>query len=318
LLVLVALVLSPLAHAQNYPTRPVSVICALAAGTGVDVTARLYSEALASRLGQPFVVENRPGGAQMIAIDTVKNAPADGYTLGVYTSAAIAIRPTVLKKPTYDPLKDFVPIAQYLKSAFVIVVNPKLPPKTVAGLVDHIKSEGGSIGFAISSIGGAPHLAGAWFGERFGVKLSPVPYKNSPQAFADVAAGHMPLSIADVGTALPLIRAGQLRALAVTTASRLPTLPDVPTLAETANIKDFELVSWHVLNARADTPKPIVERLHSEMKSIMADPELIKRVSGLGLLPHPVPPIPETQAYIKSEIDKWGGLIRSLGLAGSI
>ena len=153
---------------------------------------------------------------------------------------------------------------------------------------------------------------------NFGVPLTAVPYKQSPQAFQDVAAGHVPLSFADAGTALPLITSGQLRALAVTTTARLPTLPDVPTLAEALKVPDLELVSWHVLSAPANTPAAVVNRLHEEMKVIMADPEISAKVASLGLLPHAVAPVPEAQAYIKSEIEKWAGVIRKLGLAGSI
>ena len=309
--------LSP-AHAQTYPARQVSVVCALGAGTGVDITARIYSERLQKRLGQPFIVENRPGAAQMVAVDSVKKAAPDGYTLGVFTSAAMAIRPTMMKKPTYDPTKDFIPVAQYLKSAFVLVVNPDLPIKSIADLVKYVKSQPGKVSYAISSIGGAPHLAGEFLSLHFGIPLAAVPYKQSPQAFQDVAAGHIPLSFADAGTALPLIRSGKLRALAVTTAFRLPTLPDVATLAESLTIKDLELVSWHVLTAPAGTPDPVVNLLHREMKAIMADAEVTRRVASLGLLPHAVAPVPEAQAYIKSEIDKWGGVIRKLGLAGTI
>jgi tripartite-type tricarboxylate transporter receptor subunit TctC len=306
------------AHAQTYPARQVQVICALGAGTGVDITARLYSERLQKRLGQPFVVENRPGGAQMVAVDSVKNAAPDGYTLGVFTSAAMAIRPTMMKNATYDPVKDFIPVAQYLKSAFVLVVNPDLPIKSIADLVKYVKAQPGKVGYAISSIGGAPHLAGEFLSIHVNIPLAAVHYKQSPQAFQDVAAGHIPLSFADAGTALPLITSGKLRALAVTTASRLPTLPEVATLAEALNVKDLELVSWHVLSAPANTPAPIVNRLHDEMKLIMADPAVTAKVASLGLLPHPVPPVAEAQAYIKSEIDKWGGVIRKLGLAGTI
>jgi tripartite-type tricarboxylate transporter receptor subunit TctC len=306
------------AQAQSYPSRQVQIICALGAGTGVDITARLYSERLQKRLGQPFVVENRPGAAQMVAVDTVKNAAPDGYTLGVFTSAAMAIRPTMMKKPTYDPVKDFIPVAQYLKSPFVLVVNPNLPVKSVPELITYLKSQTGKVGYAISSIGGAPHLAGEYFATNFGVPLAAVPYKQSPQAFQDVAAGHISLSFADAGTALPLITGGKLRALAVTTAFRLPTLRDVPTLAEALKVKDLELVSWHVLSAPANTPAAVVNRLHEEMKLIMADGEVTAKVASLGLLPHPIPPVQEAQAYVQSEIEKWGGVIRKLGLAGTI
>jgi tripartite-type tricarboxylate transporter receptor subunit TctC len=306
------------AHAQSYPSRQVLVVCALGAGSGVDITARLYSERLQKRLGQPFVVENRPGAAQMVAVDSVKNAAPDGYTLGVFTSAAMAIRPIMMKKPTYDPVRDFIPVAQYLKSPFVLVVNPDLPVRSVPELVTYIKSQPGKVAYAISSIGGAPHLAGEYIATHFGLQLAAVPYKQSPQAFQDVAAGHVPLSFADAGTALSLITSGKLRALAVTTATRLPTLPDVPTLAEAVKVNDLELVSWHVLSAPANTPAPVVNRLHDEMRLIMADPEIAAKVASLGLLPHPVPPVAEAQAYIKSEIEKWGGVIRKLGLAGTI
>ncbi len=170
-------------HAQSYPSRQVSVICALGAGSGVDITARLYSERLQKRLGQPFIVENRPGAAQMVAVDSVKKAAPDGYTLGVFTSAAMAIRPTMMKKPTYDPLNDFIPVAQYLKSAFVLVVNPDLPVKSVADLVKYVKSQPGKVGYAISSIGGAPHLAGEYFAAHFGVSLSGPAAPGSSSSF---------------------------------------------------------------------------------------------------------------------------------------
>lgn len=318
LLALAASILISPALAQSYPTRQVSVICSLGAGTGVDITTRVYSERLAKHFGQPFVVENRPGSAGMIAVDAVKKAAPDGYTLGVYTSASMAIRPTMLKRPTYDPLRDFVPVAQYLKSAFVLVVNPDLPIHSIADLVGYVKAQPGKVSYAISGIGGAPHLTGEFLAMHFGMALAPAPYKQSPQAFQDVAAGHIPLSIADAGTALPLITIGRLRALAVTSAFRLPTLPEVQTLAEALQIKDLELVSWHVLSAPSSTPRPVVDSLHRQMQAIMADPEVVKRVASLGLLPHAVPSIEATQAYIQAEIDKWGGLIRKLGLAKSV
>lgn len=306
------------AQAQNYPTRSVQVICALGAGTGADIAARLFSEQLQKRLGQPFVVENRPGAAQMVAVDNVKNATPDGHVLGVYTSAAMAIRPIMMKNPTYDPVKDFVPIAQYLKSAFVLVANPNLPVKTVGELVTYLKAQPGKVSYATSGIGGASHLAAEYLVAHYNVQLATAPYTQSTQALSDVAAGHVPLAIADAATALPLITSGQLRALAVTSASRLSTMPDVQTFAEALEVKDLELVSWHILSAPANTPAPVVNRLHEEMKVIMADPEIIKKVEDLGLLPHPIASVAETQAYIKSEVEKWGAIIRKLGLAGTI
>jgi tripartite-type tricarboxylate transporter receptor subunit TctC len=318
LLAVLSVAFSSFALAQSYPSKPIRMVVPFPPGGAADLTARVVSGPLGQALGQPVVLDYKAGADGAIAGNDVKNAAPDGYTLGVFTSAAMAIRPTMMKKQTYDPVKDFIPVAQYLKSPFVLVVNPKLPVKSVSELITYLKSQPGKVGYAISSIGGAPHLAGEYVALNFGVPLSAVPYKQSPQAFQDVAAGHVPLSFADAGTALPLIISGQLRALAVTTTTRLPTLPEVPTLAEALKVPDLELVSWHVLSAPANTPAAIVNRLHEEMKVIMADPEITAKVASLGLLPHPVAPVPEAQAYIKSEIEKWGGIIRKLGLAGSI
>jgi tripartite-type tricarboxylate transporter receptor subunit TctC len=310
-LALAALVQSPHAHAQAYPTRQVQVICALGAGTGVDITARLYSERLQKRFGQPFVVENRPGGAQMVAVDSVKKAAPDGYTLGVFTSAAMAIRPTMMKKATYDPVNDFIPVAQYLKSAFVLVVNPDLPIKSIADLVKYVKSQPGKVGYAISSIGGAPHLAGEFLAIHLGIPLAAVPYKQSPQAFQDVAAGHIPLSFADAGTALPLITSGKLRALAVTTLKRTALLPDVGSVAELA-IPNFEATAWHALVGPANLPKDVLATVHKAMMATLKDPATSKQLTGLGLDIMPTTP-EELAAYVKAEIPKWTALIKASG-----
>jgi tripartite-type tricarboxylate transporter receptor subunit TctC len=305
------------ACADDYPTRPITAIVQLAAGTGMDTIVRLYGDKLAQRLGQPMVIENRPGGAGHAATDGILKAPADGYTLAVMTSSVMAIRPTMFKKLPYDPLKDFTPISLYLKSPFVLVVNPALPIHSVPELIAYIKQRPGQISFSSPSVGGAPHLVGEYLKQRYGIEMAHVPYRNSPQAIADVAAGHVPLTFAEAGASLALIRDGKLRALAVTSTARLGTLPDVPTFAEASGIADFEAVSWHVLIIRAATPKQIVGRLHAEMNGIMAAPDMKRGIESLGLIPQDPPSIEETQRYIKSEIDKWGILVKSLGLEGS-
>ena len=221
----------------------------------------------------------------------------------------MAIRPSMFKKPPYDPNTDFIPISHYLKSPFVLVVNPDLPIKSVPELIAYVKARPGKIAFSSTSIGGAPHLSGEYINQRFGVQMTHVPYKISPQAIQDVAAGHVQLTFAEAAASLPLIREGKLRALAVTSTTRLGTLPDVPPFAEASGIPDFEAVSWHMLFGRLGMPKEIVDRLHTEMTRIIATPELQTRMSSLGLIPYPPPPIAESQRYIKSEIDKWGGLV---------
>jgi tripartite-type tricarboxylate transporter receptor subunit TctC len=314
--------LSPLslstADAQSYPTRPITVVVALAPGTGMDIVVRTYADKLSQSLGRPIVIENRPGNAGLAAVDGTLKAPADGYTLLAATSSAMGIRPTMFKKPPYDPNTDFIPVAHYLKSPFVLVVNPDLPIKSVPDLIAYVKARPGKIAFSSTSVGGAPHLAGEYINQRFEVQMTHVPYKISPQAIQDVAAGHVQLTFAEAAASLPLIRDGKLRALAVTSTTRLGTLPDVPPFAEASGIPDFEAVSWHMLFARAGVPREIVDRLHAEMVRIMATPELQTRMTSLGLIPYPPPPIAETQRYIASEIQKWGGLVKTLGLAGSI
>jgi tripartite-type tricarboxylate transporter receptor subunit TctC len=316
--VLTALGLLSPAHAQDYPSRQITVVVALAAGTGMDIIVRTYAEKLSQTLGRPIIIENRPGNAGLAAVDGALKAPPDGYTLLAATSSAMAIRPTMFKKPPYDPNTDFVPISHYLKSPFVLVVNPDLPIKSVPDLIAYAKARPGKVAFSSTSIGGAPHLSGEYINQRFGVQMTHVPYKISPQAIQDVAAGHVQLTFAEAAASLSLIRDGKLRALAVTSTTRLGTLPDVPPFAEASGIPDFEAVSWHMLFARAGVPKPIVDRLHSEMTRIIATPELQTRMTSLGLIPYAPPAIAESQRYIKSEIEKWGGLVKNLGLAGTI
>ena len=304
-------------QAQTYPTRSVNIVVALAAGTGMDVIVRLYAEQLARRLGQPFIIENRPGSAGMAAMEAILKAPPDGYTLGAATSSALAIRPSMFKKLPYDVLVDFVPVALYLKSPFVLVVNPALPIHSVPDLIKYIKERPGQLSFSSTSIGGAPHLAGEYLKQRFGLDMIHVPYRNSPQAISDVAAGHVPLTFAEAGVSIPLIKDGKLRALAVTSATRLPVLPEVPTLAQAADAPDFEAVSWHALIMRSGSPPAIVDKLHEEMKAIMAQPEMKAAISNLGLIPEIPAPIELTRIYIQHEMAKWGALVNSLGLQES-
>jgi tripartite-type tricarboxylate transporter receptor subunit TctC len=314
-LALAALLPSRQAPADNYPSRPVTIIVSLAAGTGMDTLARLYGEKLAQRLGQPVVIDNRPGGAGVVAGETIAKGSSDGYTLAVATSAVLAIRPTLFKQRPFDPLTDFVPISHYVKSPFVFIVNPALPVRSVPEFIAYAKERPGQLSYSSSGIGGAPHLTAELLKQKFGFDMAHVPYRNSPQSIADVAAGHV--AIAEAGASLPLIKDGKLRPLAVTSATRFPTLPDVPPLAEAVGIADLEAVSWHVIFARHDTPRAIVDKLHAEMKAIMATPEMQQKIMDIGLIPHDSPSVEGIQGYIKSETEKWGALVRQLGLEGS-
>jgi tripartite-type tricarboxylate transporter receptor subunit TctC len=316
-LTLAAIAWSTPARAEGYPSRPITIIVSLAAGTGMDTLVRIYGEKLSQALGQPVVIENKPGGAGVVAGETIAKGPPDGYTLAVATSAILAIRPTLFKVRPFDPLVDFVPISHYVKSPFVLIVTPSLPVSTVPEFIKYVKQRPGQLSYSTSGVGGAPHLTGELLKQRFAFDMGHVPYRNSPQSIADVAAGHIAASIAEAGASLPLIKDGKLKALAVTSGTRFPTLPDVPTLAEALATPDLEAVSWHVIFARHDTPPPIVNRLHEEMQRIMATPEMAQRIAAIGLIPYQSPSVEGIKAYIKAETEKWGALVRQLGLQGS-
>jgi tripartite-type tricarboxylate transporter receptor subunit TctC len=319
-LALAAAMLAPgaTAGAQDYPNRPITIVVPLAAGSGMDSLVRIYADKLQTALGQPVVVENRPGASLMLAAATVAKAPADGYTLLVSTSSAMAINPVLYKSINYNPVKDFVPISFYVKSPMILVVNPDLPAKNVPELIKLLKESGKPLTYSSPGAGVAQHLSMEYMKKRFGLDITHVPYKNTPQSITDIAAGHVNLGFAEAGASLPLIRDGKLRALAVSANSRIPSLPDVPPFSEAASAPDFEAVSWHMLFAPTGTPQPVVDRLHAEMKKIMADPEMIKLTEKIGLIPVQSPDIKGIEAYLASEREKWGGLVKQIGLEGTM
>ncbi len=312
-----ALGLPQAAHAQSYPSKTVTIVVPLAAGSGMDVLARFYGDKLQTKLGKPFVIENKPGAALMLAAATVAAAPPDGHTLVVSTGTVLAINPVLYKKVNYDPQKDFAPISLYAKAPFFLVVNNDLPVKSVPDLIKYAKEATTPVTFASLGIGTPLHLAGEYMKQHYDANMTHVPYRNTGQALSDLVAGHVKISFAEAGATLPLVREGKLRLLAVTAAARLPNLPDIPTFAEAASDPQFELVSWHALFAPAATPNEIVLRLNAEMNAIIGDPDMQQRIAGMGLMPVGTPPLAEVETFIASERDKWGSLIRKLGLEGT-
>ncbi len=302
------------AQAQGYPSKPVTLIVPLAAGTGMDTLARIYAEPLGHALGKPVVIENKPGAGLMLGTAAIAAAAPDGHTIGISTATPMAANQVLYKKISYDPTKDFAPIYFYVKSPFVLVVDPKLPINSVPELIKYAKASPNPMTYSTAGVGSSQHLSMEFMAQQFGLKFTHVPYRNSPQAIADIAAGHVNVGFAEAGASLPLIRAGKLRALAVSSLTRLPTLPDVLPFAEASGAKDFEAVSWHILFAPAATPKPIVERLHQEMRKIMSTPEMKKRALDIGLLPLDSPPLDGIKSYLTSEQQKWGSLVTKLGL----
>ncbi|MEA2877627.1 MAG: hypothetical protein QOF14_2823 [Hyphomicrobiales bacterium] len=303
--------------AAQYPNRPVTIIVSLAAGSGMDVLVRLYADRLSQSLGKPVIVENRPGASLMLAANAVAQSAPDGHTLLVSTSSAMAINLTLFRQVTYDPERDFVPISLYVKSPFILVVNPDVPAKTVPELIAYIKANQGKLSYSSPGAGVAQHLSMEYMKNQFGLDITHVPYRATPQSIQDIAAGHIAMGWAEAGASLPLIKDGKLRALAVSSATRLPLLPDVPPLAEAAPAPGFEAVSWHMLLAPAQTPREIVDRLHDEMKRVLAEPDLKQKIETIGLIPFDTPSVEDTRAYRRAEQEKWGALVKRLGLEGS-
>src|SRR5262245_46557976 len=246
-LALMALQAPAPAAAQSYPTRPITIIVPLAAGTGMDTVVRLYADELSKSLGRSVVVDNRPGAATMIGTEAVAKAAPDGYTLLVATSSAMAINPVLYKKIAYDPVRDFVPISFYVKSPFILVVNPELPVKSVPELIKYARAKSANpLTFSSPGAGVPQHLSGEYLKQKFGIEMTHVPYRNTGQSITDIAAGHVSLGFVEAGASVPLIKDSKLRALAVSASTRLPLLADVPPFSEAANAPDFEAVSWHI------------------------------------------------------------------------
>jgi tripartite-type tricarboxylate transporter receptor subunit TctC len=257
----------------------------------------------------------------MLALQNVAHAPADGHTLVVSTSAPMAVAPALYKKVNYDVEKDFVPLALYTKSPFVVIVNPGLGAGTMKEFIKKAQAASGSatpLTYGTPGAGTLLNLTMESLKRQFAFQVSHVPYRSSPQIVTDVIGGHISAAVSETGAALPLIQEGKVNALGITASTRHPSLPQVPTIADAVGMPGFEAVSWHVLLAPAATPRPIVERLHAEMKRITADPAFQKRVTEIGLMPLDPRPIEEIEQYMRSERARWGGLVAELGLAGSL
>ena len=315
-LVLGMLAAAQAAMAQTYPSRPVTIVAPYAAGGGADLIARLMAQKLGERVGQSFVVENRLGAGGVIAASSVAKATPDGYTLLVAASTQLAIQVTLHKTLPYDPAADFMPVALLASVPFVLTVNPSLPVHSVADLIALAKREPGKLTFGSSGVGGPPHLFTELLKTMTGIEMTHVPYKGTAQAITDVVAGHVPIIFSDLAPAIPLIKDGRLRALGISSAVRFAGLPDVPPLAE-AGVPGFDAVAWLALVAPAATPREIVDKLHADVKAIMAEPAVQKKFIDLGNIPLVSPPPDELRAYVKSEIVRWGKVVEKAGLAGS-
>jgi tripartite-type tricarboxylate transporter receptor subunit TctC len=300
------------ARADDYPDRPVKVIVPTPPGGPVDVIARITANYLQNALGKGFVVENRAGAGNTIGSKDAAEAAPDGYTLLYSSASGLVIAPLLHPDAGYDPLKSYYPIALVGESSNILVVNPAVPATTVAELVAYAKANPGKVNFSSGGVGVLPHLIGEMFKARADVDIVHVPYKGGGPSINDVVAGNIQMTFEGTSVLLPLIQAGRLRALAVTTPHRIPQLPDVPTMVE-SGFPNFVSTSWTGLLAPAHTPAPIVAKLNGAINDGLKTPELkiaLERLSNAPLGGTPA----DFTAVIKADLDKWSPIVKSLGL----
>jgi tripartite-type tricarboxylate transporter receptor subunit TctC len=309
-----AAALWPCAQAQDYPNRSVTLIVPWAPGGAVDTIARIVAPKLSERLGKTVVVENRPGGGSTLGTAAGAKATPDGYTLGMPGSGSMAISPAMYKSLPYDPLKDFAPMALIGRVPFVLIVNPSLPINSVPDLLKYAKDN--KLSYGSGGAGSPHHLYAEMFKGMTGIEMTHVPYKGSADAIRDVVAGHIPLLFSDPAPAVPLIREGKVRALGVTTLARWTVAPDIPPLNE-VGVPGFEAAGWFMVAGPAGTPKPIVDRLHNDLRNIMAMAEVQQLVNRTGNIPVVTPPLDQLQTFIVSEKEKWGKVVQRAGLAST-
>jgi tripartite-type tricarboxylate transporter receptor subunit TctC len=301
---------------QDYPNRSVNFVVPFAAGGSTSLFARLIGQKLEERMGKPFVIENKPGGGGVIGAMQVVRAAPDGYTVMMASSTILAINYTVRKNLPYDPHKDLTPVALIARVPYVLVVNPDLPVHSVADLVNLAKSKPGKLTFASVGPGTIHHLNAEMFKTIFGLDVVHVPYKGTAPALQDVVAGHVQFMFADVPPAKGLIDGGKVRALGVTTAERVKALPNVPPLAE-VGIPNYNTSSWHTITTTAGVPKEIVDKLSTEIRAVMAEPDVQELLSNEGAIPQISPPPDELRKFVDSEIVRWGEVVTKAGIAHS-
>jgi tripartite-type tricarboxylate transporter receptor subunit TctC len=299
------------AFAVDYPTRPVRWVVPYTPGGGTDITARIVAQWLSERLGQQFIIENKPGAGNNIGTEAVVNAPPDGYTL-LLVNPANAINATLYRKLSFNFLRDIVPVAGVMRVPNVMEVNPEVPAKTVAEFIAYAKANPGKINWATSGNGTSVHLSGELFKMMTGVDLTHIPYKGSAPALTDMIAGTVQVIFDNMPPSLPHIRAGKLRALAVTTNIRSDALPDVPTVAET--VPGYEASAFYGMAVPKGTPPEIIDKLNKEVNAALADPKIKARLAELGGMLIPGTPA-EFGKLVSDETDKWAKVIKTGGVA---
>jgi len=297
-------------HAQTYPTRTITLVLPFAAGSGTDTTTRLIAAEVGKALGQQMVVDNKPGANGMLAATHVARSAPDGYTLFVTTNTTHSANPSLMKQLTYDPVKDFTPIARTGNLPFMLVVNPDIPAKTVQELTAYGKANPGKLTYASGS--SAAIVMGATYAQRANLDMLHVPYKSSPPALTDVIGGRVSMMFIDIPTGLPLVNAGKLRGLAVTTKERSALLPDMPSMQE-AGVPDFDITSWQGWFGPAKLPKDIVTKLNVEVRKVIENPTIRTQLGERGMDAFSGTP-EELSKFVDEQLLLWTRLIKDAGI----
>ena len=294
-----------------YPAKPIRLVVTFPPGGSTDITARVLAARMSERLGQPVVIDNRPGAGGNIGLDLVAKATPDGYTIGVGAAGALAVNLSLYPKMPFDPVRDFAPVGMVAMIPFVLVANPSFPASTLSEALAIAKAKPGALSIGHGGNGTAMHLSAELLQQMSGIAAALVPYKGSAPATADAVADQLPLAIADIPSSIAFIKSGRLKALGVTSAKRSVALPDVPTFAE-AGLPGYESTGWFGIVAPAGTPAAVIDRLNAELQSALNDPETRQRIVASGAEPMPGTPA-EFRGMIESEIPKWEKVIKTSG-----
>jgi tripartite-type tricarboxylate transporter receptor subunit TctC len=300
------------ASAQEFPTRPVTIIVASTAGGGTDIVSRIIAAQLSLQLSQPFIVDNRPGAGSVTGTAFAANAAPDGYTLQTGLNASMAVNPSLFANLPYDPIRDFAPVGMLAEFPFVVVVSKNFPAHSIQELIALAKSRPGEINYASAGNGTGQHLSMELFKLMTGIKLTHVPYRGAAPAYTDVISGQVPVFIDNLAGALGQIKGGNVRALAVTGKQRSPLLPDVPTVEE-AGVPGYVYYTWFGLWAPKKTPQPILDKLHAEVKKALADPAVKDRIVAAAGEPMDMP-VADIEPFLKAEIAKWADVVKRAGV----
>ena len=300
------------AQAPAYPSKPIRLVVPFTPGGVTDTSGRLIAEQLGKRLGQQVIVDNKPGASGNIGTQLVASAEADGYTLLLGFDGTMVINPHVFPKVGFDTLKDFAPIGKIGDAVLILVAHPNFPAKSLKDVIALSKSQAGGLSYGTSGTGGTPHIAGELLKQRTGANLVHVPYKGGGQAMTDVLGGNIPLVYTAIAGAMPHIKSGKLHPIAVSSAQRALSLPDVPTFVE-SGVADFDINSWVGLLAPAKTPKPIIDKLNAELNAVLSDPQVRERLNGMGITATPGSAEKFGQD-IQRDLTRYGPVVKAAGI----